>query len=98
MLRCSSLLSCSPDYHSPIFSLLSTQVVGSEHPSLFLAVRGFNLLHVSDAQIGELFRQYAVVKSVVVMKDPGTNYSRGLAYVEFYSVEQAAYALQNTAA
>ena len=69
-------------------------MVGSESPSLFLAVRGLSLL-VTEGQIVELFRQYAAVKSVALLKDAGANFSKALAYVEFFSVEYAAYALQS---
>ncbi len=46
-----------------------------------------------NLQIMELFRQFAVVKSVALLKDPGANYSKALAYVEFHTAEHAAHAL-----
>lgn len=45
----------------------------------------------------ELFRQFAYVKSCVIVRDqPGRPPSKGLAFVEFQTVEHAAYALQNS--
>lgn len=49
----------------------------------------------SASKVAELFRQYSVVKNVVILKDPSTNYSKGLAFVEFPSVQYASFALQN---
>jgi RNA recognition motif-containing protein len=46
----------------------------------------------------ELFRQYAVVKSLFVVRDRHTSLSRGLAFVEFHTVEHATYALQSAEA
>jgi RNA recognition motif-containing protein len=46
--------------------------------------------------VKEVYRQYAVVKSVSLMRDPATHFARGLAFVEFHSPEYAQYALQRT--
>lgn len=42
----------------------------------------------------ELFRQFAVVKSVFIVRDWSTGASRGLAFLEFHTVEHAVFALQ----
>lgn len=42
----------------------------------------------------ELFRQYAVVKSAVIIRDSHTGVSKGFAFVEFHSTEHATYAVQ----
>ena len=42
----------------------------------------------------ELFRQFAVVKSVFIVRDWATGASRGLAFLEFHSVEHASFAMQ----
>ena len=47
-------------------------------------------------QIQELYRQYALVKSVTLIRDPATHYAKGLAFVEFHSPEFAQFALQHT--
>jgi RNA recognition motif-containing protein len=39
----------------------------------------------------EMFRQYAVVVNVHLMRDWSTGMSRGIAFVEFQSVEHAAH-------
>lgn len=67
----------------------------SESPSTFLAVRHLGPFAVED-QVTEIFRQLAVVKSVFLLRDPAKNLSRGVAFVEFHSVEHAQHAL-NTA-
>ena len=67
----------------------------SETPSTYLAVRHLGPFAVED-QVTELFRQLAVVKSVFLLRDPAKNVSRGVAFVEFHSVEHAQHAL-NTA-
>jgi RNA recognition motif-containing protein len=41
-----------------------------------------------------LFRQYAVVKSAQVVRDPQNRASSGLAFVEFPSVDHAKHVLQ----
>ena len=67
----------------------------SETPSTFLAVRHLGPFAVED-QVTEIFRQLAVVKSVFLLRDPAKNMSRGVAFVEFHSLEHAQHAL-NTA-
>lgn len=44
-------------------------------------------------QAADLFRPYALVKSTTLLRDPYSNLSTNLAYVEFHSVEHAQYAL-----
>ena len=43
-----------------------------------------------------MYRQFAVVKSVTLMRDPASHFAKGLAFVEFHTVEYAQYALQRT--
>ena len=38
-----------------------------------------------------------MVKSVFVIRDPITGYSRGIGFVEFFSEDQAAYVIHNSA-
>ena len=45
-----------------------------------------------DIQILETFRQYALVSNVLVMRDWATGVSRGIAFVEFHTVEHAVHA------
>lgn len=66
-------------------------IVGST-PSSTLAVRGLPLYFTED-QVSEMFRQYAVVKSVHVVRDFNTNLSRGIAFVEFHSIEHATHTM-----
>jgi RNA recognition motif-containing protein len=40
----------------------------------------------------ETFRQYAVVSNVLIMRDWATGLSRGIAFVEFQTVEHATHA------
>jgi hypothetical protein len=48
------------------------------------------------SQIQELYRQFALVKSVALVRDPASHYAKGLAFVEFHSPEYAQYAMQHT--
>jgi hypothetical protein len=48
------------------------------------------------SQIQELYRQFALVKSVALVRDPATHYAKGLAFVEFHSPEYAQYGMQHT--
>ena len=70
-------------------------LVATDVPGTFLVARGFSPL-IAEEQLNEVFRQYAQVKTVVLIRDPATNFSRGLAYIEFHSIDHATYALQNT--
>ena len=71
-------------------------LIASDAPSAFLVVRGFNPLTVRDEHLMELLRQFAVVKSVTMLPagDPTTNYSTGMAFVEFHTVDHASYTLK----
>ena len=64
-------------------------------PGACLAVRGLHP-HTTEEQLTELFRQYVHVKSAMVVRDRNTGLAKGLGFVEFHSVEHAAYVL-NTA-
>ena len=44
----------------------------------------------------EAFRQFAPVKNVFVVRDLASGMSRGIAFVEFHSVEYAAHTLSNS--
>jgi RNA recognition motif-containing protein len=46
----------------------------------------------------ELFRQFAVVKSIFVVRDLNSGISRGVAFVEFHTIDHAAYVLQSSEA
>ena len=46
-------------------------------------------------QVSGLFRPYAMVKSVSLIRDPSSQFATHLGYIEFYSVEHAQYALQS---
>eukprot|EP01036_Dinobryon_divergens_P028270 gene28266-37191_t len=74
-------------------------LVASDVPSAYLVIRGFNQLTVRDEHLMELLRQFAVVKSVTMLPagDPTTNYSTGMAFVEFHTVDHASYTLKCTA-
>lgn len=71
-------------------------MISTDSPSCFLVVRGFASF-VTEQQLTELFRQFATVKSVHIIRDPQNRTSRGFAYVEFHTIEHAAYALQCSA-
>jgi RNA recognition motif-containing protein len=75
--------------------VFSDAAVSSSTPCCFLVARGIGPF-VTEAQIVELFRQFAVVKSAVLLRDQMTGTSRGIAYVEFHSTEQATFALQRS--
>jgi RNA recognition motif-containing protein len=68
-------------------------VVACNIPSAFLVVRGFSPF-LTEEQIMALFRQFAVVKNAHIIRDHATRMSKGLAFVEFQSVDHATYALQ----
>jgi hypothetical protein len=55
-----------------------------------------NVERLCISQIHELYRQFALVKSVALVRDPTTHYAKGLAFVEFHSPEYAQYAMQHT--
>ena len=55
------------------------------------------LSQLISQQVTELFRKFAMVKSVHVIRDPITGYSRGIGFVEFHSEDQAAYVIHNSA-
>ena len=69
--------------------------VGCDTPSPFLAVMGFGPFVIENAII-ELFRQFAVVKSVNLLRDGVSGFSKGAAFVEFYTVEHAMHTIQQT--
>jgi RNA recognition motif-containing protein len=73
-----------------------TQAIGSDKPSSTLVVRGFGPL-VNEDQISELFRQYALVKSVFLLRDRVNGSSRGIAFVDFPTIENAVFALSASA-
>ena len=73
----------------------NSQAVGCDFPSPFLAVRGFGPFVTEDSVI-ELFRQFAVVKSVKILRDQITGISKGLAYVEFHTIEHAVHTFKQT--
>ena len=78
-----------------MFYLLYVQAVGCDTPSTFLVVRGFGPF-VTEEAIIELFRQFAVVKSAYLLRDGVTGISKGVAYVEFHTVDHAVHTLQQT--
>ena len=64
-------------------------------PSQYLVVRGFGPFVGEDAII-ELFRQFAVVKTVHLLRDGMTGISKGIAFVEFHTIEHAVHTLQQS--
>eukprot|EP00981_Chlorochromonas_danica_P013062 scaffold5744_cov179-Ochromonas_danica.AAC.9 len=67
--------------------------VASDTPTSSVVVRGFPPLS-SEEQLNEVFRQFAVVKECTIVRDPTTLAPKGLAFVQFHSVDHAVYALQ----
>jgi RNA recognition motif-containing protein len=47
-------------------------------------------------QVMETFRQFALVKSAQIIRDRATGMSKGIAVVEFHSVEHATYTVSNS--
>jgi hypothetical protein len=82
--------------HSPGLTAILLQVVSSGTPSVYLTARGFGLA-TSDAQVMEVFRQFAVVKSLYLLRDPSVGHAKAMAFLEFHTVEHAAYVMQNAA-
>eukprot|EP00604_Paraphysomonas_vestita_P000531 CAMPEP_0174825920 /NCGR_PEP_ID=MMETSP1107-20130205/43266_1 /TAXON_ID=36770 /ORGANISM="Paraphysomonas vestita, Strain GFlagA" /LENGTH=838 /DNA_ID=CAMNT_0016058065 /DNA_START=1649 /DNA_END=4165 /DNA_ORIENTATION=- len=70
-------------------------VIVSTIPCATLAVRSIPIFTTED-QITEVFRQFAPVKSVFLVRDLTTGLSRGIAFVEFFSVEYSTYVLSNS--
>ena len=64
-------------------------------PSQYLVVRGFGPF-VAEEAIVELFRQFAVVKTVHLLRDGMTGISKGIAFVEFHTIEHAVHTLQQS--
>ena len=64
-------------------------------PSQYLVVRGFGPFVGEDA-IVELFRQFSVVKTVYLLRDGMTGISKGIAFVEFHTIEHAVHTLQQS--
>jgi len=71
-----------------------SKVVSTQTPNCYLVVRGLPP-YVSEEQVTELFRQYAPVKGVLVVRDRVTTMSRGVALVEFHTTEHSAHALHH---
>lgn len=65
----------------------------SPTPTAILVVRGLNM-YTTEEQVMEAFRQYAVVTSARIVRDRTSGVSKGLAFVEFPSVEYATHTLQ----
>ena len=72
-------------------------MVATTTPNECLCARGLSP-YIAENQILDVFRQYAAVKNVFIVRDPVSKISRGLAFIEFYSVEYAAFALQGVEA
>mmetsp|Transcript_22236 Transcript_22236/g.20211 ORF Transcript_22236/g.20211 Transcript_22236/m.20211 type:complete len:617 (+) Transcript_22236:3-1853(+) len=75
--------------------MFSDAATSSNQPSTYLVVKGFGPYNTED-QLTELFRQYALVKSSMIIRDPMTGTSRGIALIEFHSIDFAKYVLKNT--
>lgn len=69
--------------------------VATETPSTTLVAKGLPPL-ATEEQIAEMFRQYALVSNVLIMRDWATNISRGIAFVEFHGVEHATHVKNQT--
>jgi len=72
-------------------------VVISPSPTSILVVKGLSLYTTED-QISEAFRQFAVVKNVRIIRDRITGASKGLAFIEFPSIDYAGHSLRQASA
>mmetsp|Transcript_31733 Transcript_31733/g.43291 ORF Transcript_31733/g.43291 Transcript_31733/m.43291 type:complete len:582 (+) Transcript_31733:501-2246(+) len=74
----------------------SISLIASDTPTAYLVVRGFNQQTVREEHLTELLRQFAVVKQTFLLPagDPTTHYSTGMAFVQFHTVDHAAYTLK----
>ena len=70
-------------------------VATSEKPSNYLLVRGLTFL-ISEDQVSDIFRQFATVSRTTIIRDKNSGISKGIAVVEFPTIEYATYALQCT--
>lgn len=75
-------------------NLVRADDLESTTPSEILLVRGLNP-SIDEQYVSDLFRPYAMVKNVTLIRDPSSQFATHLAYIEFYSTEHALYALQS---
>ena len=71
-------------------------MIASDKPSPILVAKGLSPVATED-QVTELFRQFALVKSVKIVRDPVTGMSKGIVLVEFFSVDYASHTLAHSA-
>lgn len=82
----------APKPQNPVFVSQSTE--DTTEPGPVLALRGLDPSSV-EATIYGVLSEYAPIKEVRLVREKGTNISRGLCFVEFHSVEDATYVLHN---
>ena len=90
--RCSQPKSENSLLVNPSGEPLVDTIMTTDTPGTFLVAQGFNPL-MSEDDIANIFRQFAVVKSCVLIMDYSKQMSRGIAYIEFHTVEYAAFCI-----
>ena len=90
--RCSQPKSENSLLVNPSGEPLVDTIMTTDTPGTFLVAQGFNPL-ISEDEIANIFRQFAVVKSCVLVMDYSKQISRGIAYIEFHTVEYAAFCI-----
>lgn len=90
--RCSQPKSENSLLVNPSGEPLVDTIMTTDTPGTFLVAQGFNPLMTED-DIANIFRQFAVVKSCVLVMDYSKQISRGIAYIEFHTVEYAAFCI-----
>ena len=68
-------------------------VTVTDQPTKYLVVKGLGLL-ISEEDVSSLFRQYASVVGLTIIRDKNSGISRGIAVIEFATIEFSTYALQ----
>lgn len=61
-------------------------------PTSFLLVKGFNLF-ATEEQLSDLFRQYALVRDCLIIRDRTSGISKGIAIIAFHSIDFATFAM-----
>ncbi|KAL6056998.1 RNA-binding protein 5 [Balamuthia mandrillaris] len=66
-----------------------------EEASTVLAVRGLDTL-TTETTLYTVFASFGAVKEIRLIRDKHTNVSRGFCFVEYYTLEETKYALENS--
>eukprot|EP00898_Chlorokybus_atmophyticus_P003668 jgi/Chlat1/4301/Chrsp29S04471 len=69
----------------------------SEQPSNTLVIRGLDM-DVTEDEVNTAFSQYAAIKELRLVRDRRTGLPRGFAFITFYSVQDATFALAKVVA